>query len=176
MFQHFDEIKKINTLNYILQTAIGDTLKITVDDLKIDEKSKENSHILQTNTNTFKDKIRIDKHLDMDKINLNPFLALPITKQEELPVIVEDPAIMVLSWPDESHLYLKVRALKSGDYEVRLRKFKKHDDFEIKDLIEEYELINFYYNRLNKYYQQKCPSFYDYRCVNLSIRDYHIIT
>ena len=64
---------------------------------------------------------------------------------------------------DLHHTQVRVESKNYGEYQIRIRKFKREGFFDIKPVKDEYDRINLYYKYVNNYYVQKCPSFYHYR-------------
>jgi len=71
---------------------------------------------------------------------------------------------------DTNHINIKATSDHSGDYQIRIREFSEKSTVNIQAIKEEYECINLYYSQLNKNLSQKCPTFYQYRYINLDFK------
>ena len=64
---------------------------------------------------------------------------------------------------DRDHISVKAESKSHGDYLIRIRNFESRSYQFMRNIKEEYDRIAYYYSNVNKYYLQKCPSFYQYR-------------
>lgn len=62
-----------------------------------------------------------------------------------------------------NHTHILAHTKDHGSYEVRIRKFLQEPEFYLKQCQEEYQLVNYYYKQISRYYNQKSPSFYQFR-------------
>jgi hypothetical protein len=85
------------------------------------------------------------------------------TLGDELKSIKDDEMYEELEADDINHLHLKVVSRLSGEYHIRIRRFKREDHFYLKGTKDEYDKVSLYYQYVNHHYTQKVPSFYHYK-------------
>lgn len=64
---------------------------------------------------------------------------------------------------DKYHVTIRATSKTHGDFQVRIRSFSSRSYQYMRNAKEEYDRIAYYYSCVNRYYTQKCPSFYQYR-------------
>ena len=156
-FKEMDMLQRSNIVNYIFQITLGDQLHTkSFNDVELKTKLEDANKKIQFSR--AKSKLFIDPEAKRSSRIPDSRSDSPSKDKEGL-----DPPISILPWSDSIHTFVLVKSKTFGDFEIRIRNYKHLPYFYVKDAVQDYELINLYYQFINKYYLQKCPAFYQYR-------------